>query len=109
MSLFVGLSLAGVAAAQIMVNGYSMVAMDSAAASSSNYYGSSAPPAYTDSASATYAASSAEYTTPPSSSYDIYSMMPYSSMTAGGYSSLDCGYGYTKAYDGSCQAESWVS
>jgi hypothetical protein len=110
-SVLLSLALAGSAAAQIMVNGMSMVsvaASSSAVASSGGYYGSSAPAQATDSASATYGASSAEYTSPPSSSYDIYSMMPYDSMTAGGYSSLDCGYGYSKAYDGSCQSMSWV-
>lgn len=121
-SFLVGLSLAGAAAAQIAVNGYSMVAVDyqaeaSASASggyyassaSGGYYGSSAPAQATDYATSTSDASSAQYTTPPSSSYDIYSMMPYSSMTAGGYSSLECGYGYSKAYDGSCQTQSWYS
>lgn len=126
-SALVGLSFAGAAVAQI-VNGVSMVTMtsdssyatasassdyygSSAAASSSDssYYGNSAPPQATDYASSTSDASYAQYTAPPSSSsYDIYSVMPYESMTAGGYSSLACGYGYTKAYDGSCQAESWV-
>ncbi|THH08355.1 hypothetical protein EW145_g2769 [Phellinidium pouzarii] len=110
-SFFVVLSVAGAALAQMSVNGASMVAYSSAAASSSggSYYGNSAPPAATAYASSTAVASYAQYTSPPSSSYDIYSIMPYASMTAGGYSSLSCGYGYTKAYDGSCQAESWYT
>lgn len=103
-SVLVGLSFAGAAVAQI-VNGVSMVSLTYAAASSE---ATSAPAEATDSASYTTDASGAQYTAPPESSIDIYSAMPYDSMTAGGYSSLDCGYGYTKAYDGSCQAESWV-
>ena len=108
-SFLVGLSLAGAAAAQI-VNGYSMVSIDlSASSSSGGYYGSSAPAQATDYASSTSSSSSAQYTSAPSSSADIYSMMPYESMTAGGYSSMACGYGYTKAYDNSCQSMSWYS
>ena len=109
-SIIVGLSFAGAAVAQI-VNGHSMVSMpDYASASSSSssggYYGA---PAETSAASSTSNAYDSQYTAPPSSSsYDIYSVMPYSSMTAGGYQSLDCGYGYSKSSDGSCQAESWV-
>lgn len=103
----VGLSLVGAVVAQVSVNGMSMV---SAATTDGGYYGSSSPAQATGYASSTSDASYAQYTPPPSysSSYDIYSEMPYDSMTAGGYSSLDCGYGHTKAYDGSCQAESWV-
>ena len=36
-------------------------------------------------------------------------MMPYSSFMSGGYKSMNCGYGYTKGSDGSCQQMSWVS
>lgn len=46
----------------------------------------------------------AMYTPPPT-----MSTMDYSSFMAGGYSSMACGYGYSKASDGSCQAMSWVS
>ena len=114
-SLLVGLSLAGAAAAQLVnVNGYSMVpinsqAMNAASSSSGGYYGSSAPAQATNYATSSAAASDAQYTSPPSSTYDIYSMMPYESMTAGGYSSLACGYGYSKSSDGSCQSQSWYS
>lgn len=131
MSVFIGLSLASAAAAQV-VNGMSMVpaypsasatasypptSSDtsnygySAAASSSSggYYGSAAPAQYTGVTSSAAYAPPSQYTAPPSSSVDIYSMMPYSSFMAGGYQSLDCGYGYSKASDGSCQAMSWVS
>ena len=111
-SIIFGLSFAGAAVAQI-VNGVSMVSMpsyDSASASSSSggYYGGYAP-AETTAASSTSNAYDSQYTQPPdTSSYDIYSVMPYSSMTAGGYQSLDCGYGYSKNSNGYCQAESWV-
>ena len=111
-TILLGLAFAGAAAAQaVNVNGASMVTLSYASATTSasdnSYYGSSAPPQVTDYASSTTDTSNAQYTPPPST-YDIYSAMPYDSMTAGGYSSLNCGYGYTKAYDGSCQAESWV-
>lgn len=60
-----------------------------------------------------YAAPPSQYTPPPqytppaqSSGYDN---MPYSSFVGGGYSQMDCGYGYKKGYDGKCTPESWVS
>jgi hypothetical protein len=35
--------------------------------------------------------------------------MPYESFKSGGYKSMDCGYGYYKGSDGSCNSkESWV-
>lgn len=102
-SLLVGLSAAGYAAAQV-ANGYSMVSMPPGM----NYYGSSAPPQVTDSATVTASGSYSMATAPPTTT-DFYSVMPYSSMTAGGYSSLECGYGYTKGSNGYCEAESWVS
>lgn len=115
-SLLIGLSLAASAAAQV-VNGYSMVpvaadpvaATDSAYAAPTNtdYYGASAPAQYTGAATPVYAAPS-QYTPAPSATPNIYDQLPYSSFLAGGYQSLDCGYGYTKAADGSCQALSWV-
>ena len=102
-ALFVALSAAGYASAQY-VNGYSMVSMPS----DGSYYGSSAPPQYTGAASSTYGGSVSQYTPPPSQS-SFYEVMPYESMTAGGYSSLECGYGYYKASNGYCMQESWVS
>ena len=103
-ALFVALSAAGYASAQL-VNGYSMVSMPAGM----NYYGSSAPPQATDSSTVTASAAYSTATAPPTSTTDFYSIMPYESMTAGGYSSLECGYGYTKASNGYCEAESWVS
>lgn len=103
-TLFVGLSVAGAAAAQV-VNGYSMVSL----ASDGSYYGSSAPPQVTAYGSVTTDASYSEYTAPPSQTTDFYSIMPYESMTSGGYSSLECGYGYYKSDNGYCMQESWVS
>jgi hypothetical protein len=112
-SIIFGLSIVSAASAQI-VNGVSMVAVpmlpsSSAPGSSStfptptptpvnngdNLYGGSYTPT---------SASPSQYTTPP-----VYSLMPYSSFMAGGYKSMNCGYGYSKASDGSCHAESWWS
>ena len=86
---------------------YMTAAATSAAASSGGY--NAAMPAYTDAPSASYAAPASVYTPPPasSSSYDVYSAMPYSSFMAGGYKSMNCGYGYQKMDDGSCSAMSW--
>ena len=39
---------------------------------------------------------------------DFYQVMPYSAYQSGGYKSLECGYGYSKQYDGSCIRDSWV-
>lgn len=46
--------------------------------------------------------------TPPPPQYSSVSEMPYSSFTGGGYSQMDCGYGYKKDYEGKCSPESWV-
>jgi hypothetical protein len=73
-------------------------------ASSSDMYNSM--PSYTPSPS--YSAAPSMYTPPPVSSSDMYSSMPYSSFMDGGYSSMNCGYGYYKSSDGSCKPESWV-
>ena len=48
------------------------------------------------------------YYTPPPAQSSVYNAMPYSSFTGGGYSQMDCGYGYKKGYDGKCQPEDWV-
>jgi hypothetical protein len=56
-----------------------------------------------------YGAPPSQYTPPPSyQSSDPYEQMPYSSFTHGGYSQMDCGYGYKKGSDGKCTPESWV-
>lgn len=34
-------------------------------------------------------------------------MNSYSSFTQGGYKNMNCGYGYKKGSDNSCQPESW--
>lgn len=95
-SIIFGLSLASVAVAQI-ANGVSMVPVTAAPSASpsavDNSYGS---------------APQSQVTAAPSSSSDFYQVMPYSSYQSGGYKSLNCGYGYSKSSDGSCQAESWV-
>lgn len=123
-SLFITVALAGAAAAQVAIgssaipaslaysaapsnagNNYAAPsatgyapppAASSADASSSGY----APPAY--SSGTTLSAPPSQYTPPPDESY-------YSSFVAGGYQTMDCGYGYSKASDGSCQSQSWVS
>ncbi len=60
-----------------------------------------------------YSGGAAAATTTPAPSatatYDIYSMMPYASMTAGGYQELQCGYGWYKDSSGKCMQQSWVS
>lgn len=75
---------------------------------SSSYSG--APPAVTSTPSysnnqyGSYSAPPAQYTPPPQTAE-----MPYSAFMAGGYKSMDCGYGYQKGSDGSCTStQSWV-
>jgi hypothetical protein len=85
-SILLAFSLATSATAQI-VNGMSYVPAPS------GYGPVSAPPS--------------QVTQPPSQT-DFYQQMPYSSFISGGYSSLNCGYGYYKSSDGSCQQQTWV-
>ena len=104
-TVFVALSLAGAAAAQIVAGSVSMVPASmittmASAANNNAQYGSSY-------GSTTDSASASMYTTPPATDGGS-SMMPYSSFMSGGYSSMNCGYGYSKASDGSCQQMSWV-
>jgi hypothetical protein len=40
---------------------------------------------------------------------DFYQEMPYDSFQHGGYQELDCGYGYEKHDDGSCQPIGWYT
>lgn len=116
-----GLTLASVASAQIQVNGISMVpasmasAMSAAPMASEAAMSSAAPSVMTSSmmaassSAAPYQASSAPpamYTAPPA--YSPPPPMPYESFMGGGYKSMDCGYGYQKGSDGSCQQMSWV-
>ncbi|KAF9779049.1 hypothetical protein BJ322DRAFT_1113712 [Thelephora terrestris] len=54
-----------------------------------------------------YGAPPSQYTPPPSQSSYPSQQMPYSSFTNGGYSQMDCGYGYQKGSDGMCSPESW--
>lgn len=133
--LAVGLTLASYATAQYISMVAMPVAMGSSSASPSSSmsgppaptmpsYGadSSPPPAYGSSGNqyGGYSAASAQYTPPSQNQYGGYSAppaqytpppqtMPYSSFMAGGYMSMDCGYGYNKGSDGSCTStESWV-
>jgi hypothetical protein len=43
------------------------------------------------------------------SSYQYYDQSYYSSFSKGGYSSMDCGYGYGKDSNNYCTMSSWVS
>lgn len=111
-AVLIGLSLVTAASAQV-ANGVSAIPMSMAygydsQASSSTASGGYEPPSasYTPPSNA-YSAPPSYYTSPPST-YDVYSAMPYSSFTDGGYKSMDCGYGYQKQYDGSCSKMSWV-
>jgi hypothetical protein len=107
-SVIFGLSLVG-AAVGLSANGVSTVPM----------YSGSAAPTTVDSSYSQYGAAyqapayqapPSQYTPPPSSSaMPYYDQMPYSSMIAGGYKSLDCGYGYKKSEDGHCMPEDWVN
>ena len=113
-SIFFGLALASVASAQSVL-GVSMVTLDASSAtstdasSSSAYYGSAAPAQYTGATSSSAYVPPSMYTQPPSTQTAAATdVMPYSSFTAGGYSSMNCGYGYAKGSDGSCQMQSWV-
>lgn len=116
-SLLFGLSLATAALAQIQVNGASSIAASMipgvTAVPASAADSSSAPAATTPAASSATSAPASQITSAAtydaaSASAAAYSMMPYSSFMAGGYKSMDCGYGYSKASDGSCKSESWV-
>jgi len=55
-----------------------------------------------------YGAPPSQHTPPPAESSSVYQPMPYSSFTGGGYSQMDCGYGFKKGHDGKCTPESWV-
>ena len=55
-----------------------------------------------------YGAPPSQYTPPPVQSSSSYEM-PYSSFVGGGYSQMNCGYGYQKGYDGKCSSMNWVS
>jgi len=96
-SIVFGLSLVSAAVAQISVVGMSMVpvgngAAAAAEATSTTAYGVAAPSTVT-----------------PAPTAGVYDKMPYAAYQAGGYKSLDCGYGYSKQSDGSCKPLSWVS
>jgi hypothetical protein len=125
-SIAFGLTLATYASAQVV----SMIAnpdlAGAASASASGSYSTNAPPAATSSSGYSASASPAQYnqygSSSSSPSYNQYTSappqytpppqseaMPYSSFMNGGYSSMDCGYGYNKGSDGSCNSkESWV-
>lgn len=108
-SIFIGLSFISAATAQI-VNGLSSVPVTTAASASAQSAATPAPSsAPTPPPTQPSSGVAAQYTTPPAQGEDFYSYMPYSSMTSGGYSQLQCGYGYQKQGDGSCVPLSWVS
>lgn len=107
-SVIIALSLAGAAAAQLVAGPVSMVPASQVyasgtptAADNSNQYSAAASSAVASSAPAS------QYTQPPATDGG-QSAMPYSSFMSGGYSSMNCGYGYSKGSDGSCKQMSWV-
>jgi len=111
-SFVFGLSLVSAAAAQISVIGMSMVPVANLPSGSNSGLSAATPaPTPTPTGNGGYGgyAAPSQQTAPPSSSVDFYSIMPYSSYQAGGYKSLDCGYGYKRQSDGRCGKESWVS
>jgi hypothetical protein len=136
-SFLFGLSLATLVAAQIQVNGVSMIPMaqgsssSSSSASSASSTSSSSGYAYPSSSAAssyqTYSngppaptppggysgqggySPPPQPTPPPSGMPSYLQQMPYSSFMAGGCTQLNCGYGYTKDNSGYCTPESWVS
>lgn len=113
-SFVVVLSAVSYATAQIsvgveMVPNPEMSSNSGPAPSYSSSLGSSSysvPPVETGSPS--YGAPPSQYTPPPAEPPKSYEPMPYSSFVGGGYSQMDCGYGYKKGSDGKCTPESWV-
>ena len=113
-SFVVVLSAVSYATAQIsvgveMVPNPEMSSNSGPAPSYSSSFGSSSysvPPVETGSPS--YGAPPSQYTPPPAEPPKSYEPMPYSSFVGGGYSQMDCGYGYKKGSDGKCTPESWV-
>jgi hypothetical protein len=108
--LFAGLAFAAVAAAQDP--GASPYGAQPAATPAAAY---SAPPAVTSAPAAysppPYDGSQQQGYQPPAPEQQgshYTDVMPYQSMVSGGYKSLDCGYGWKKGGDGSCQQEPWV-
>lgn len=109
-SVLTALTLAGAAAAQIVAGSVTMVPASQVYATSApadNHVAASSS-AQATSASGSSSAPASQYTQPPATDGG-YSNMPYSSFMSGGYKSMNCGYGYSKGSDGSCQAMSWVS
>jgi hypothetical protein len=72
---------------------------------SNSYSSSSSLPVETGSPA--YGAPPSQYTPPPAQSSTVYEHLPYSSFVDGGYSQMDCGYGYKKGSDGKCTPEDW--
>jgi hypothetical protein len=110
-SFFVVLSAVSYVTAQVplgvqMVPNPEMVNSPVPSPSPSNSYQSvSALPLETG--SPTLPAPPSYHTPPPAHSSNVYEKMPYSSFTNGGYSSMDCGYGFKKGSDGKCIPEDW--
>ncbi len=103
------LTLAGAAAAQIVAGPVTMVPSSQVYATSTPSAGDNHVAASSSAPSYSSSAAPSDYTQPPKATDGGASDMPYSSFTNGGYKSMDCGYGHTKASDGSCQSMSWVS
>jgi len=103
-SVAFGLALASSAAAQSVIG---MSSVPTTGATAYNMPIATGASGYAQASAAASSAPPSQYTPPPSYSSD--SMMPYSSFTAGGYSSMACGYGYQKGSDGKCSAMSWYT
>ena len=105
-SVLIAFSLAGAAAAQIVAGSVSMAPYSQVYGTTDAADNHAAAPSAT---SGGYnSAPASQYTQPPATDGG-YSAMPYSSFMSGGYKSMNCGYGYTKGSDGSCNPLSWVS
>jgi hypothetical protein len=107
-SIIFGLSLVSAAVAQI-ANGVSMVSVPAPSDVNNNDGGSGSCEG--SGCTPTTNAEKSRVTEPPSAptqTQNFYSKMPYSMYNDGGYKSLNCGYGYSKHDDGSCQPEPWV-
>ncbi|KAG6837325.1 hypothetical protein H0H93_011420 [Arthromyces matolae] len=83
----------------------SLIALAAHAAYATDPY-AAAPYAAAATPASVSSAPPSQYTTAPSGGF--YDTMPYSVYQNGGYSQLQCGYGYVKGSDGRCKPESWT-
>jgi hypothetical protein len=108
-TILVGLSLVAAASAQwgeVAASGYAS-ASPTPASYDAGCVSSGGSGCGDASASSSSSASSSTITAAPSSS-SAYDQGYYTSFMNGGYSSMDCGYGYQKDSKGACTQQSWV-